>query len=248
MIIYRLINKLNGMTYIGQTSYKLNKRINCHKTAKTFIGSAIRKYGINNFYIEIIDENSKTREELNEKEEYYISFYNSVSPNGYNIHLGGDAKNMSPETKAKLSNDRKGIAPMIAIKKRAELSSKSVKRICPITKEIKVYKNTKSAARELNISATQISKCAKYPNKGYISGGYKWEYVDSKNVINSELTRTEHHWENKKKPVKLEKEGQIFEFDSRKEAALFINTLPNNISRVMTNQRRSIKGYTKCLT
>ena len=40
-----------------------------------------------NFKFEIIEECSI--EELNEKEQYYIKYYNSLVPNGYNLTLGG---------------------------------------------------------------------------------------------------------------------------------------------------------------
>lgn len=244
MIIYRIVNKINGKTYIGQTSRKLSTRLACHKKAKTYFGSSLRKYGIENFHIEVLDY-SKTRLELNEKEEYYISFYNCVAPNGYNIHLGGSAKNMSEHTKKKLSNQRKGSIPYLAIRKAAEIRLKQIKRICIKTNEIKIYRTTHDAAIELNLRTTQIHKCAKYPNKGYTSGGFKWEYIDCNNVTSFEQ-RTETHWLAKNKVVKLIKNNEIFEFKSQKEAAEFIKTRPQNISRVMTGKRLSIKGYKKC--
>ena len=91
--IYITINKITGNKYIGQ--HKINYK--CKKD--TYIGSgtrlwnAIRKYGIENFE-KIIIENCPSREQLNEREKYWISFYNAQSdPTFYNITAGGDFGN-----------------------------------------------------------------------------------------------------------------------------------------------------------
>ena len=69
----------------------------------------MNKYGINNFSFEIIEECKKN--ELSEKEKYWINYYNSTSPNGYNLTKGGDGGNtfqyrtekQMEETKRKIS-------------------------------------------------------------------------------------------------------------------------------------------------
>ena len=59
----------------------------------TYFARAIRKYGPDNFIIEEIDT-AQTKEELNEKEIYWIDFYNSNSPDiGYNMTHGGECGN-----------------------------------------------------------------------------------------------------------------------------------------------------------
>jgi len=100
MVIYKVKNKINGKTYIGQTIQVLGKRIGQHlkeskndKNNKPFL-NAIKKYGIENFDWEIIDEASSL-DELDEKEIYWIKQLNSITPNGYNI-LGGGQKNRIP--------------------------------------------------------------------------------------------------------------------------------------------------------
>lgn len=65
--------------------------------------SAIEKYGWNNFSHEIIENNLKETE-VNQREQYWIKFYNSTDPNyGYN-HTSGGSMNMtySEETKEKI--------------------------------------------------------------------------------------------------------------------------------------------------
>jgi group I intron endonuclease len=79
--------------YIGQTTKNLEKRIKGHvneskKDKNRPFLSSINKYGVDNFVFEIIDF-ADNLNELNDKEIYWINFYNSVSPNGYNVTGGG---------------------------------------------------------------------------------------------------------------------------------------------------------------
>lgn len=98
MIIYKSTNKITGKIYIGQTTQTLEKRIKSHiiesrmENNRPFLLS-INKYGSDNFTFEIIDT-ANSIDELNDKEIYWIDFYNSVSPNGYNITGGGQGKKM----------------------------------------------------------------------------------------------------------------------------------------------------------
>ena len=72
------------------------------------------KYGIDNFKFEIIEECDKSI--LSEREKYWIKFYNSVAPNGYNLTTGGEGGNTfqyrtekeMEETKEKLKKSLKG--------------------------------------------------------------------------------------------------------------------------------------------
>ena len=93
MIIYKSTNKITGKVYIGQTTKNLEKRIKGHvneskKDKNRPFLSSINKYGVDNFVFEIIDF-ADNLNELNDKEIYWIDFYNSVSPNGYNVTGGG---------------------------------------------------------------------------------------------------------------------------------------------------------------
>ena len=84
MIVYKITNLINGKIYIGQTTRTIEERFEEHKYAKSYIGKAIRKYGVENFKIGIIEQ-CQTKEELNERELYWISKCNSKAPNGYNL-------------------------------------------------------------------------------------------------------------------------------------------------------------------
>lgn len=89
--IYKITNLITNKIYIGQSidcqrrwwehkARAFDKNNNCFNKP---LYRSIRKYGIENFLFEIIKECEPN--ELNEYEAYYISLYNSVIPNGYNI-------------------------------------------------------------------------------------------------------------------------------------------------------------------
>lgn len=112
LIIYKMTNKINGKIYIGQTCKSLRKRIRDHFNdfGKSYIKYSLKKYGRDNFEVEIIDTAS-SKEELNQKEIYWIKQYNCRIPNGYNICAGGEGANgyhHSEEVKNKMSLTRKG--------------------------------------------------------------------------------------------------------------------------------------------
>ena len=106
--IYKVTNKVNNKSYIGQ-SIDILRRFKEHHTNpfeennpanKSIFYQAIRKYGIENFSFEILEECSI--EELNEKEEYWIKYYNTYigweNCQGYNMTIGGSGiKKVNPE-------------------------------------------------------------------------------------------------------------------------------------------------------
>lgn len=117
MYIYKITCKVNNKVYIGQTTETLDKRFSRHMGYQkdnydTKFYKAVRKYGVDNFYIELLDK-AHTKEELNQLEEYYIKAYNSIDE-GYNTALGGIggdtlSKNPNlPQIKEKIRDSKKG--------------------------------------------------------------------------------------------------------------------------------------------
>lgn len=84
--IYKITNLINNKIYIGQ-SKNIYRRWYSHrcdyKNKDLPLYNSIRKYGIDNFSFEIIEECQINQ--LSEKEDYWINHYNSYVPNGYNI-------------------------------------------------------------------------------------------------------------------------------------------------------------------
>ena len=105
--IYKITNKINGKVYIGQ-SVNIKQRWRNHRTdafAKKShkynspLYRSMRKYGIENFLFEIIQECSK--EDLNRLEIFYIAKYHAHGEKGYNQTDGGYDSTPS----RKLNND-----------------------------------------------------------------------------------------------------------------------------------------------
>lgn len=124
-IIYRHTNKVNGKAYIGQTIKSMEERFKCHiKSAENGdsyeFQRAIRKYGVESFYSEILEADiellSIIQERdniLNIKEKYWIAFYDTFK-NGYNMTLGGGGMCghvKSQETLDKMKNTIHSITP-----------------------------------------------------------------------------------------------------------------------------------------
>jgi group I intron endonuclease len=96
-LIYKYTSPSNK-NYIGQTK-NLTKREKQHQSIKskcTAFSSAIKKYGFDNFTLEILEQNL-TLEEANIREPYWILFYNTLAPNGYNLMSGGNNSKHSEE-------------------------------------------------------------------------------------------------------------------------------------------------------
>ncbi len=91
--IYIIKNKINNKVYIGQAA-NTEQRYKGHKSnAKSLIrhsaiDEAMNGLGVENFYYEIIER----VENYNEREMFWIKYYNCLIPNGYNILEGGNSK------------------------------------------------------------------------------------------------------------------------------------------------------------
>ena len=90
-IIYKITSP-SGKVYVGQTVHTLEERIKGHNkksTNCTLLKRAIDKYRDKMVY-EIIE--TVPHELLDEREIYWIKYYNSLAPNGYNCSSGGNSK------------------------------------------------------------------------------------------------------------------------------------------------------------
>lgn len=138
--IYIIRNTINSKVYVGQTTVSIKLRFQNHLSAARrgkdyVIGKAIRKYGEENFYVELLEE--CLVEELNERERYWISFFNSNKAGiGYNMSPGGNAVTQAKEINHKevLDYFNAGI-PAYDI---AKILHVGVPRITSILKEHKV--------------------------------------------------------------------------------------------------------------
>lgn len=97
--IYCFTNLINNKKYIGQSTNldaRRKSHINNYKNTNSpqyssLFYRALRKYGLENFCYEILyNFDNMTKDELNEKEKYFIELYNTFGKNGYNMNIGGN--------------------------------------------------------------------------------------------------------------------------------------------------------------
>ena len=92
-LIYKVTNDINDKIYIGKTVRALYSRWHDHVKARNYdnnnkFHNALAKYGIEHFSAEIVEDNIPL-EKINEREKYWINFYDSYN-SGYNSTLGGE--------------------------------------------------------------------------------------------------------------------------------------------------------------
>lgn len=108
--IYVIEDKENSKAYVGKTTRWI-QRVKEHKASsnnrKSLIDNMIKKYGVDRFSFRIIDQ-AESKEELDNKEKYYIGKLNTIYPTGYNLTLGGDGGIACSLIRDKISSTLKG--------------------------------------------------------------------------------------------------------------------------------------------
>lgn len=149
-LIYKYTSP-SGKSYIGQTSRSPKERASDsfghgYKHCEAFYNAIIKYGGLINFTLEIIEDNIPVNE-LDDKERYYISYYNTLAPQGYNLSPGGTQ--VADISKPVCQYNRKG-------------------------EFLQEYKSAAEAAKAIGCSFTSISQvCHK---KRVTAGGYKWSF------------------------------------------------------------------------
>ncbi len=197
MFIYKITNIQNNKVYIGQTIRPIKDRFNRHindavsNRLDTHLARAIRLYGSESFVVEQIDT-ATSQQELTEKEQYWIHFYNSVQA-GYNetddcLKCGGNTyKSKTKEEmqiiKNKLSESKKG---------GKNPNSHKVKCKSILTKEEHIFDSLAEMAAFFNTSNHSFitSRCT-----GKITCLYKkeWMIAYAENDYNSMTVEKGNH-------------------------------------------------------
>lgn len=180
MYIYKITNIQNNKVYIGQTIRPIKDRFHRHlndainNILDTHFARAIRKYGKDSFIIEEIDQ-AKNQIELNQKEQYWIRYYDSVK-NGYNetdaITKCGGNTYMS-KTNEELGKIKEKI-------RQTKLGSKNpmarkIKRTNIITNEVDIFDTIISCAQACGIKNGKTSITTRL--NGQIKSPFKKQWI-----------------------------------------------------------------------
>lgn len=160
MYIYKITNKLNGLSYIGQSGDVFERwRQHCSRKNRT-LGIAIEKDGIENFTFEILE---KTDSNLaNERECYWISYYKAY-PEGYNSNAG-------PSTNKERERRNTNRVP--------KGSTHPVAALDPKTQAIVQIFDSIADAQEFCKCGNSGNISAVCRGRGRTAYGYAWKYLE----------------------------------------------------------------------
>jgi group I intron endonuclease len=204
VVIYKVTNRKNGKVYVGNTTRTFDVRLKEHKRkTKTILGAAIREYGFDNFSFEEI-ESVGSVEMLNEREKYWIAFYDCEVPKGYNQCKGGDTSfgyHHKEISKHKMSEKKKiayagngnpfygkthseeAKSKMSVKRKGRKLSEEWKDKISQgLQKKVinldtgEIFNSVKAAATHYGLKDTHITRVCKGKRK--TTGGFRWSHYN----------------------------------------------------------------------
>lgn len=157
ILIYRYTNLLNGKVYVGKTAYTLAHRGGSHLSEARLgcrrpFHAALRKYGIENFRIEVIDK-ANDPELAAFKETFHIALNGSKVPHGYNVTDGGEGavgRVFTDEHKARLS--QAGLGRTWSAERKAAWSAQQSgkkRKPCAAATKTKIAKSLKNRRHSL---------------------------------------------------------------------------------------------------
>jgi len=235
--IYKIVNKINGKVYIGQ-SVNIYRRLTAHKNWKkrstSAIGQAIIKYGIDNFEYIILEVCDK--ELLNQQEKHWILENNSLSPLGYNLATGGGSEfTYSDESKERMRMAQTG-------KKQSQETIN--KRFTTIQKNGRYRQTEEHKAKIAELTRNRVwSEESKEKMSKAKKGQASWNKGKKLSKEHIEKTRLKKigvpaTWRFRKI---LRNDGVVF--NSIKEAYTSMGVDRASIHRVLSGQRKTIKKY-----
>jgi|SRR5882724_5364478 len=174
MVIYKITNKINGMSYIGQTIHDFEYRYNHNgkwwiNTHNAKLRNSAKKHGKDRFLVEILRDNVKTLDELNRSEKLYIKKFNTLYPNGYNFCIGGKSR-MMPD----VSKDKNA---------RTKRNGETYKIKSP-QGDIQEFENCKRFCRENNLNEKNLQAVIHGKSKQHLGWTLPETTLDRKQFIN----------------------------------------------------------------
>ncbi len=269
-VIYKHTNKINGKSYIGQTTRentekrfsKSDSTYRNYKTCPAFF-PALQKYTWDNFETEIL-VSCFDQDYLNKMEEYYIHLFNALAPHGYNTNaiIEGNVK-LSDSTKAKIGAKQKAYRNSLEIKpapinKKEHIFINGIEhKNCPDCKQNKVLNQFVTNSKRWDGLGTYCKECHNAYRKQY-----KYEKLSLEELQKSYENRSESMSQGQLKYFKNNpkrrqeiakakskaiiatntKTGETLEFESAKDAKQF--GFDNTNIGIAIKNSKAYKGYT----
>jgi group I intron endonuclease len=199
-IIYKITNKINGKVYIGQTiqlfkARKKDHRNSMERLSHIYLYRAFKKYGLEAFEWEEIDQ-ATSKVEPDEKERFYIEQFRSTNrKHGYNLTFGGEGGKQTEEVRQRIGASNKGRVKSEEERKKLSASLKG-----KYTKEKASWWGRKHTEEEKR----KMSEAQRGP-KNHMFGKKASEETRCKQ---GEARRGEKHW-NHKRVINLDS-GEVF--------------------------------------
>ena len=177
--IYLTTDTTNGMQYVGQHHYNKEGELDPNYHGSGVIIKNIYKKRPETLKEEYI-KTCYSEEEMCSDEQYYINFYDTLWPNGYNLTEGGDGWSGGPceETRRKLSESHKGkVPPNKGIPMSEEQKKKLSKKVLQFTLDGEFIREWPSVAEvgRNGYNFSHIAACCRGEYKQ--AYGFKWCYA-----------------------------------------------------------------------
>jgi group I intron endonuclease len=254
--VYSIKCKLEPyMEYIGQTVHedfqiRLNGHISDAKNGrKRHLYNAIRKYGWDQFTIEILYNFSREgnwQERLDELEIHEISQRGTLSPGGYNNETGGNRNKVLHEgTKELMSSVRSGEQHAMFGKHHQDeakdlLRDANRKEVQQWSRDgsefLRTFMSIEDASHETGADGSHICKVCKGERK--TAGGFHWKFVQEEDVQTNEPLRF-----TKIQQWSFDLTTLIAEYDTIREASEKSGAGNGRISKCCKGVSRSAGGF-----
>ncbi len=262
--IYIFINNINNKKYVGQT-WNFSKRIREHFNGYGYaklLKYALNKYGHQNFTVKKIYK-CNNQIKLDFVETYLIKIFNSLSPNGYNLALGGSRgkhneeskkligsyhknKIVSEETRKKQSDKAKGkiISDSTKEKIKERLISNAENKNKPVYfynifthQEVIKFENINDVKKNINFPLNRIY--------GSISAKSKFKYNDLYCYASYDSKPSDIEYSIGRKIIINDDLGNEYKFNSIKEAEHSLNLnrgIIDSLVRGLSKKSKYIKN------
>lgn len=239
--IYITHNLVDGKSYIGKKNYDAAGYWKRYLGSGVYLLRAIKKFGRENFYREIIDT-AKTPDELSSKEKYWIKFYDAVNDRAfYNIATGGDGGNVrAGYTEEKfMASEKKRLKAVIAGRKFGEdcgASKLSNMQVLEIISDLMDGMYTTEIANKHNIAVETIRDIRNHKTWRHMTNGLIFPDIDGRSKgVGKQAAKAVDVYDKDM--------NYIATYNSAREAETMTGVGYRLISQVCKGERKTSHGY-----